>query len=78
MNLRKYLRETHQKSEKLIRADVVGPICESTDCFGTNREFNDLKKDDYIIIWDTGAYGRTMASSYNMRPVAKEIFVPSP
>lgn len=69
------VEQTHKKLNKPLLADVVGPICESTDCFGTNREFNNLNKGDYVMIWDTGAYGRTMASNYNMRPATEEIFI---
>jgi diaminopimelate decarboxylase len=64
-----------KKSKKVVSTDIVGPICETADCFGTNRDLPYLEKDDYIIIADTGAYGHTMSSTYNMRRLPKEIFL---
>lgn len=52
--------------------EVVGPICETTDCFAKRRELPELKADDLIVIADTGAYGRSMASNYNLRTIAQE------
>lgn len=47
--------------------DVVGPICESSDTFGTDRLLNETKRGDYIAIRSAGAYGEIMASQYNLR-----------
>ena len=47
--------------------DVVGPICESSDCFGKRIELKETKREDYIKIHSTGAYGEVMTSSYNLR-----------
>lgn len=55
--------------------EVVGPICETTDCFAKRRELPELKADDLIVIADTGAYGRSMASNYNLRTIALEYSV---
>jgi diaminopimelate decarboxylase len=55
--------------------EVVGPICETTDCFAKRRELPELKADDLIVIADTGAYGRSMASNYNLRNIALEYSV---
>ena len=55
--------------------DIVGPICETADCFGTKRNLPPLKYKDFIVIADTGAYGHTMSSTYNMRSQPKEIFL---
>jgi diaminopimelate decarboxylase len=66
-----------RKSSKLVATDIVGPICETADCFGTNRKLPLLEKDDYVIIADTGAYGHSMSSTYNMRTLPKEIFLSS-
>lgn len=49
--------------------DVVGPICESTDCFGRNVKVNELHRGDIIALRSAGAYGESMASTYNMRPL---------
>ncbi|MDR1699414.1 MAG: diaminopimelate decarboxylase [Prevotellaceae bacterium] len=47
--------------------DVVGPICESSDIFGTDRELNKVRRGDLIAIRSAGAYGEVMASQYNLR-----------
>lgn len=47
--------------------DVVGPICESTDCFGKEVELPETFRNDLIAIRSTGAYGEVMASHYNLR-----------
>ena len=62
-------------SKKEILYDVVGPICESSDVFMKNVKIPELNKDDLVIISSTGAYSSCMASDYNLRPKAKEIFV---
>lgn len=58
-----------------ITTDIVGPICETADCFATKRQLPPLKYKDFIIIADTGAYGHTMSSTYNMRSKPREIFL---
>lgn len=55
--------------------DVVGPICESSDVFATDRPLPDLQVNDYVAILDTGAYGAVMASNYNRRFLAPEVLV---
>ena len=47
--------------------DVVGPICESSDVFGTEVSLPELKRGDMLAIRSAGAYGETMASQYNLR-----------
>ncbi len=47
--------------------DVVGPICESADCFGKDVVLNATQRGDIIVIHSCGAYGETMASRYNLR-----------
>lgn len=49
--------------------DVVGPICESADCFGKDVYLNHTQRGDKIIIHSCGAYGETMASRYNLRNI---------
>ena len=55
--------------------DVVGPVCESSDSFGADHRLPPLKVDDLVAILDTGAYGASMASNYNRRPIAAEVLV---
>jgi diaminopimelate decarboxylase len=52
---------------------VVGPICESSDDFGAHEL--PVTPPRSVVIRDAGAYGFTMASEYNGRPVASEVFV---
>lgn len=63
------------KTDKLMKWEIVGPICETTDCFAKQRELPELKAKDYLVIADTGAYGRSMASHYNLRQIALEYAV---
>lgn len=62
-------------TDERIKADVVGPICESGDFLGKDRMLPPLKTHDWIIIRDAGAYGMTMASNYNSRPRLPEYLV---
>jgi diaminopimelate decarboxylase len=55
--------------------DIVGPICESSDVFASERLLPDLDVDDLLAILDTGAYGAVMASNYNRRMLAPEVLV---
>jgi diaminopimelate decarboxylase len=57
--------------------DVVGPVCESSDVFGVERELPLPQVGDLLAIRDTGAYGAVMASNYNRRPLAAEVMVDS-
>jgi diaminopimelate decarboxylase len=54
--------------------EIVGPVCESGDFLGHDRELN-LKEDDLLAIKSAGAYGMSMASNYNTRPRAAEVMV---
>lgn len=56
-------------------AEIVGPICESSDQFAKGRPMPPLSAGDLVAILSAGAYGRVMASSYNTRPEAPEILV---
>jgi diaminopimelate decarboxylase len=59
----------------LVKADVVGPICESGDFFCQDREMPDFQPGDVIALLSAGAYGFAMASNYNTRPLPAEILV---
>ncbi len=54
-------------SEPSVKYDVVGPICESSDCFGKAVLLAETKRGDLIAIRSAGAYGEVMASHYNLR-----------
>jgi diaminopimelate decarboxylase len=55
--------------------DVVGPICESTDVLGENRDFTPIAEEEFVAICDVGAYGSVMASRYNLRDELVEVFI---
>jgi len=58
-----------------IRADVVGPVCETSDTLGRDRALPPVEVGDLLAVRDTGAYGAVMASNYNRRPNAAEVLV---
>lgn len=55
--------------------DVAGPICESTDILGLDREFTPIEEEEFVAICDVGAYGSVMSNDYNLRDRALEIFI---
>jgi diaminopimelate decarboxylase/aspartate kinase len=57
-------------------ATVVGPICESGDVLGYARRLPATSEGDVLLVGTTGAYGRAMASTYNLRPVPDEVVLP--
>ena len=61
--------------ESILTYDITGPICESGDILGKNRELKKLEEEDVLAILDVGAYGFTMSSSYNSRPRSSEILI---
>lgn len=54
--------------------DVVGPICESSDCFGKAVELKATKRGDLLAIRSAGAYGEIMASRYNCRKLPQAVY----
>lgn len=54
--------------------DVVGPICESSDCFGKAVELPTTKRGDLVAIRSAGAYGEVMVSQYNLRDLPKAYY----
>jgi diaminopimelate decarboxylase len=64
-----------QAGVKNIRADVVGPVCESGDCFAQDWPMAPVSAGDLLVLWGTGAYGFVEASNYNSRPRPAEILV---
>lgn len=55
--------------------EIVGPVCESSDVVGRDRELAPLEVGDLVAIRDAGAYGSAMASNYNRRPLPPEVLV---
>ncbi len=60
---------------KSTTANVVGPVCESGDTFATNRVMDHVKADDLVAFMTAGAYGATMANTYNSRALTPEVLV---
>jgi diaminopimelate decarboxylase len=54
--------------------DIVGPVCESGDWLGRDRDL-DLRPGDTLAVLSAGAYGMAMSSNYNTRPRAAEILL---
>ncbi|MDG6988345.1 MAG: diaminopimelate decarboxylase [Nitrososphaerota archaeon] len=56
--------------------DIGGPVCETTDVFGSGRKLGvRLAQGDLLAVLDTGAYGTSMASTYNMRPLPATVLL---
>jgi len=55
--------------------EFVGPICESTCKFGIYKNYQKIKENEYIAITNVGAYGSSLSSNYNTRPLIAEILV---
>ncbi|TSJ38835.1 diaminopimelate decarboxylase [Mucilaginibacter corticis] len=62
------------ESESATHYDVVGPICESTDCFRKDVELPESFRGDLIAVRTAGAYGEVMASGYNLRDRAPSVY----
>jgi diaminopimelate decarboxylase len=62
-------------SRRALVADVVGPICESGDCFAKDRQIQEVGEGELIAFMSAGAYGYAMANRYNARPLAAEVLV---
>ena len=56
-------------------ADIVGPVCETGDCFLRDWPIGDVRAGDVLIIWGAGAYGFAIANNYNSRPRPAEVLV---
>ena len=66
---------TSMSKSKTEKIDVVGPVCESGDFFALDREMPELHEGDLLAIMSAGAYGFSMASNYNSRPLPAEVLV---
>jgi len=60
---------------KKVKADIVGPICESGDFMGKDRTLAMQEQGSYILVKCAGAYGAAMSSQYNSRPLLAEVMV---
>jgi diaminopimelate decarboxylase len=64
----------NQESRQDIKYDVVGPICESTDCFRKDVDLPESFRGDLIAIRTAGAYAEVMASGYNLRDKVQSVY----
>lgn len=58
-----------------LPADIVGPVCETGDYLGLERNLPDVQEGDRLVVRSAGAYGAVMMSNYNTRPEAAEILI---
>ena len=68
------IRAVKPRGEQSI-VNVVGPVCESGDTFATGRNMDTVEAGDLVAFMTAGAYGATMASTYNSRPLTAEVMV---
>ena len=66
-----------QRDAETLTYDVVGPVCETGDFLGKDRDLS-IKEGDVVAVMSAGAYGFVMASNYNSRPRAAELLIDGP
>jgi diaminopimelate decarboxylase len=64
-----------RKESEPTPCDIVGPVCESADCFARDVPMPLPEQGDLLAICDTGAYGWSMSSTYNGRPLLPEVLI---
>ena len=62
-------------ARRALKADIVGPVCESSDCFAKDRTLQEVGEGEYVAFLSAGGYGYVMASRYNARPLPAEVLV---
>jgi diaminopimelate decarboxylase len=67
--------ELERRDRPSLRADIVGPVCETGDFLALDRELPDVRAGDRLAVLGAGAYGFVMASNYNTRPRPAEVIV---
>ena len=69
------IQPVHRSDRPEWTADVVGPICESSDFLAKDRKLPGTEQGDFLAVMSAGAYGFSMASNYNSRPRVAEVLV---
>ncbi|MFN7132584.1 MAG: diaminopimelate decarboxylase [Myxococcales bacterium] len=64
-----------KRAGRKVAADLVGPVCESSDAFARKRPLPPLENGQLVALMSAGAYGMSMASNYNSRPRPAEVLV---
>jgi diaminopimelate decarboxylase len=80
--MRPALYQAYHKIENLskpassaqMKYDVVGPICESSDCFGKAVDLPETLRGDIVVLRTAGAYGEVMSNGYNLRDKVKAVY----
>jgi diaminopimelate decarboxylase len=80
--IRPALYQAHHEIWPVVRsergamvADIVGPVCESGDFFAKDRELDEVRAGELVVLLDAGAYGMSLASHYNTRVRPAEVLV---
>ncbi len=68
------IKNISSQASEVVKYDVVGPICESTDCFARALELPETFRGDLFQIRSCGAYGEVMASDYNLKTLHPAIY----
>jgi diaminopimelate decarboxylase len=68
------IRAVEPRAGEMV-ATIVGPVCETGDMFAENRAITPVKEGDLVCLMTAGAYGATMAGTYNSRPLVPEVLV---
>jgi diaminopimelate decarboxylase len=71
----KVTRDRNENTSEKRRVDIVGPVCETGDCFLRDWPLGEVKPGDVLAIWVAGAYGMAQTSNYNARCRPPEILV---
>lgn len=66
--------ENNADNETSVKYDIVGPICESSDCFAKEVDLPVVQRNDLFAIRSAGAYGEVMASRYNLRDEIRYVY----
>ncbi|MBV7255538.1 diaminopimelate decarboxylase [Pacificimonas sp. WHA3] len=69
------IQAVRPRGNEQMRADVVGPVCETGDTFAEQRDMARLEAGDLMVFRTAGAYSATMANSYNSRLLTPEVMV---
>lgn len=69
------VRRPKGTARRRVKVDVVGPVCETGDCFLQDWPLEEVQAGDLLVIWGTGAYSFVEASNYNSRPRPPEVLV---
>jgi diaminopimelate decarboxylase len=82
--IRPALYQAHHEIWPVVRgdrapmvADIVGPVCESGDFFAKDRELDEVRAGELVVLLDAGAYGMSLSSHYNTRVRPAEVLIES-